>query len=387
MTGPIAIRLVIADLRGAGRGAGAIYAVSTAGSLVGVLLTAFLIVPMFDTSKIISGTALVLVIVGAASLALSGKRSALLAVLVPVIASAAPRPSLPAGIVELDRAQSLYGLVTVLEDKNRLVRLLRADHSVIGAQFTPDHSAGFSFIHILEAARFVRPSANGVLVVGLGTGSLPSVLSREGISADVVEIDPAVVRFAEKYFSFSTTGTVFVEDARTFLRRTSRRYDLIVHDTFTGGTTPEHLLSLEVVQRIHDLLRPGGVLVLNFAGYLRGPNAEASWAVARTVRAVFPNVRVFRDSPPNELPDDPGNLAFFASDASVDFQIPQSARFENEVCEKVQRSFQQWEVLKQVPDGQVITDDRNPLARLQLPSAEEHYRAMNKLLPAEVWLD
>ena len=29
---------------------------------------------------------------------------------------------------------------------------------------------------------------------------------------------------------------------------------------FTGGTTPEHLLSLEVLQRIHSLLRPGGLL-------------------------------------------------------------------------------------------------------------------------------
>ena len=203
----------------------------------------------------------------------------------------------------------------------------------------------------------------------------------------MVEIDPAVVRFAEKYFGFSTMGAVFVEDARTFLRQTSRRYDLVVHDTFTGGTTPEHLLSIEVVQRIHDLLRPGGVLVLNFAGYQRGPKAEASWAVARTVRAVFPNVRVFRDSPPEETPDEPGNLAFYASEGSLDFQIPQGVRFENEVCEKVQRSFQEWEVLKQVPDGPVITDARNPLARLQLPSAEEHYRAMNKLLPPEVWLD
>ena len=182
MTGPIAIRLAISDLRGAGRSAGAIYAVSTAGSLIGVLLTAFLIVPMFDTGTILTGTSLVLVIVGAVSLALRGKRGAVLAVLLPVIASAVPRPSLPAGIVELDRAQSLYGLVTVLEDKSRQVRLLRADHSVIGAQFTPDHSAGFSFIHILEASRFLRPGAKGLLVVGLGTGSLPSVLSREGIA-------------------------------------------------------------------------------------------------------------------------------------------------------------------------------------------------------------
>jgi spermidine synthase len=137
-----------------------------------------------------------------------------------------------------------------------------------------------------------------MLEIGLGIGSLPSILTARGLDVDVVEIDRAVVRAAREYFGFSTRGETFVEDARTFLRRTERRYDLIVHDTFTGGTTPEHLLSLEVLRNIHDLLHPGGVLALNFVGYEDGPHAEATLLVARTVRAVFPKVRTFRDSAP-----------------------------------------------------------------------------------------
>jgi hypothetical protein len=202
-----------------------------------------------------------------------------------------------------------------------------------------------------------------------------------------VEIDPAVARLAREYFSFSTQGDVFVEDARTFLRLTGRRYDLIVHDTFTGGTTPEHLLSLEVVQRIHQLLNPGGVLALNFVGYQTGPAAEASWAVARTVRAVFPNMRVFRDSAPDDEPAEPANLIFFASDGVLEFTVPAGFQFESRSCETILRSFQAWEVLKQVPDGAlIITDDCNPLARLQLPMANSHFTAMNELLPIDVWL-
>ncbi len=161
---------------------------------------------------------------------------------------------------------------------------------------------------------------------------------------------------------------------------------MIVHDTFTGGTTPEHLLSLEVLRRIRDILRPGGVLALNFVGYPSGPHAEASWAVARTIRTVFRNVRAFRDSAPGDQPNEAGNLIFFASDDTLAFAIPENAQFENERCERVLRSFQGWEVLQLVPDGPVITDARNPLARLQLPIAEDHFEAMNKLLPVEVWL-
>jgi spermidine synthase len=98
-----------------------------------------------------------------------------------------------------------------------------------------------------------------VLQIGLGTGSLTSLLSAEGIAVDVVEIDPAVIRFANQYFGFVAHGKIYEEDARTFLNRTDRRYEVVVHDTFTGGTTPEHLLSLEVVHRLHSVLLPGGL--------------------------------------------------------------------------------------------------------------------------------
>jgi spermidine synthase len=225
-----------------------------------------------------------------------------------------------------------------------------------------------------------------MLQIGLGTGSLPFALRGQALKVDVVEIDPAVVVFARRYFDFPVTGDIYEEDARTFLRQTDRRYDLVVHDTFTGGTTPEHMLSLEVLRQIHNILRPEGVMVLNFAGYQSGPNAEASWAVARTLRSVFHTVRAFRDSAPDDHPEAAGNIVFFASDHDLNFEVPPDASFENSTSRHVLRSFQRWEVLKEVPDGPVVTDARNPLGRLQLPIAEEHFTAMNELLPVDVWL-
>ena len=387
MVGPIAVRQATKTLQLAGRSVGSIYAVSTAGSLIGTLVLVFLLIPAFETHSILSATAALLILLGATSLALRGRPQAYLGLFLPVLCALAPEPALPSGISILERSQSLYGLVEVIEDRNRNVRFLRADHSILGAQFLQDKSAGFAFLHLLEAGRFLRPEAKDMLQIGLGIGSLPRVLGAQGMRVDAVEIDPAVVRFAERYFGFAPTGDVIVEDARTALRHSLRRYDLIVHDTFTGGTTPEHLLTLEVLQRIHALLRPGGVLMLNFIGYHEGARAQASFAVARTLRAVFPRLRVFRDEPLAEAADEPGNLLFFASDAELDFNIPAHAQFENDVCEQVQRSFQAWEVLKAVPPGSLITDARNPLSSLQLPIAEQHFAAMNRLLPSDVWLD
>jgi spermidine synthase len=386
MTGPVAIRLATNDLHATGHRVGSVYAISTAGSVLGALITSFVLIPGFETSHILVGTALFIILVGAVPLARRGQPASLAAVILPFIGLADLSPNLPAGLSVLERAQSPYSLVEVIDDANRDVRLLRADHSIIGAQVRSDKSAAFSFLHVLEAVRFARPKAQSLLQIGLGIGSLPMALKPRGIVSDIVEIDPEVVRFARQYFGFSTEGAEFVEDARTLIQRIDRHYDIVVHDTFTGGGTPEHLLSLEVVQRIRSLLRPAGVLALNFVGYDSGPKAEATFAVARTLKAVFPVVRLFRDSAPSERPNGATNLLFFASSDSLDFRIPPDAKFETELCANILKSFADWEILKSVPDGPIITDGHNPLARLQLPIAEEHFDGMHELLPREVWV-
>ncbi len=386
MVGPITVRLATRDISAAGRSVGSIYAVSTAGSLLGTLAVGFWIVPAFETDQVLTGTATVLVLLGALSLAWRRRRAGLALVFLPALLSAVPKPDLPPGNTVIARSQSLLGLVQVIDDTNRGARFLRVDHSIIGAEYLRDHSPGFSFIHLLEAVRLLRPEAKNLLEIGLGTGSLPRILARRGIDADVVEIDPAVISFAQQYFGFSTKGHIYLEDARTFLRRASQRYDIIVHDTFTGGTTPEHLLSLEVWKQVHELLRPGGILAVNFVGYQQGAQAKATWALARTIRAVFANVRIFGDGPPAEDPGTPKNLVFFASDGALDFNAIANPSFDGPVCQHVLTTFQDWEIQNPERSGFLVTDAHNPLARLQLPVAEEHFAAMNKLLPVGVWV-
>jgi hypothetical protein len=380
--GPIVVRLATDDLRATGHRVGSVYAISTAGSLLGTLLAGFVLVPALETNHILAGTAAMLVLVGAIPLVLRKAPATLAAVLIPLLELAVPERTLPEGIKVLDRSQSLLGLVEVIDDSKRGVRFLRADHSIIGAHYTRDRSAAFAFLHVLEVVRFIRPGARDLLQIGLGIGSVPMALERHGFKADVVEIDPHVVRFARQHFGFAIKGETFTEDARTLLRRTQRRYDVIVHDTFTGGSTPEHLLSMEVVERAHAILRPGGLLALNFSG---AENDQATLWVARTIRAVFRNVRIFRDSQPADA-SSTTNLVFFASDDPMSFGVPDRATFENDACEGIGRSFPDWEVLRTVPEGPAITDSWNPLARLQLPVAEKHFEAMKELLPKEVWL-
>jgi spermidine synthase len=124
--------------------------------------------------------------------------------------------------------------------------------------------------HMMMGALFVNPAPQSVLIVGLGGGTLPRALRQVLPNAriDVVEIDPAVVRVANRYFDFKTSELTHVieSDGRVYVKRAQRagqRYDLIMLDAFDHEYIPEHLLTREFLQEVKSLLTPQGVLAAN----------------------------------------------------------------------------------------------------------------------------
>ena len=126
--------------------------------------------------------------------------------------------------------------------------------------------------------------------------------------------------------------------------------------------------------------------MVNFVGFDRGPHSGAALAVNSTLRSQFPFARVFRDGPIVEGSEQLSNILFFASEKEFQFSIPPHATFETEECERTAGEFQHWEIFTDAPMQPVITDARNPLARLQAPITAAHYEGMNQLLPPAVWI-
>jgi spermidine synthase len=117
---------------------------------------------------------------------------------------------------------------------------------------------------------FLNPEPGTVLIIGLGGGTLPRALEQilPRVRIDVVEIDPAVVRVARRYFDFRANERVRVieADGRVYVKRAIRenkRYDLIMLDAFDHEYIPEHLLTQEFLREVKTLLTPGGVLAAN----------------------------------------------------------------------------------------------------------------------------
>lgn len=123
---------------------------------------------------------------------------------------------------------------------------------------------------MMMGALLVNPAPASVLIIGLGGGTLPRALRQVLPNAriDVVEIDPAVVRVANRYFDFKESDLTHVieSDGRVYVKRAQRagqRYDLIMLDAFDHEYIPEHLLTREFLQEVKSLLTPQGVLAAN----------------------------------------------------------------------------------------------------------------------------
>jgi SAM-dependent methyltransferase len=120
-----------------------------------------------------------------------------------------------------------------------------------------------------------------VLIVGAGTGNDVAAAERYGArDIDAVEIDPVIQRIGKKYHPErpydSPTVHVHINDARAFFKEAPKNsYDLVEfayldsHTLFASLSSlrlDNYVYTLESFEEAKSLLKPGGYLVLAFAG-------------------------------------------------------------------------------------------------------------------------
>ena len=129
----------------------------------------------------------------------------------------------------------------------------------------------FTYARMVMGALYLLPAPpQRILILGLGGGSLTMAFQRlfPGAKIDAVEIDPAVVRMARRYFEFKPADDtrVFEEDGRVFVKRMQRRgvkYDLAILDAYDHEYIPEHMLTVEFLREVRSLLADRGVIAGN----------------------------------------------------------------------------------------------------------------------------
>ncbi|MGZ4975694.1 MAG: fused MFS/spermidine synthase [Methylobacter sp.] len=376
MVGPFAIKLSTSRLDGVGASAGSIYAVSTVGSVVGTLVLGFFLFPLIGSREILIGLGISLLIL-AVVVAIYEQRqlgvtiailpSLLLAImaafLLPKVVSAGHVVSTGGKSFQiLSERESLYGWVRVIEEPARDLRFLTSDASMIGAASISNGKSRLGYQEIVNLIPALAPKMSRALIIGLGAGHMAKTLNDHyGIVADTLEIDPAVADAASNYFGFKPTGQAIVGDARYEIGHLKGPYDLIIHDCFTGGSEPAHLLTIETLTQLKGLLSNNGILAVNFVAFASDKSAALS-SVSRTIEQVFPHQSVFIAEPGEDYND----FIFLAAGRPIDLAskslLPDQVTWLHDRIYTANKS-----------QGFVLTDNLNPLEHLQIQKAE-HYR-------------
>ena len=314
---PFAIRLLLRSTRASGGVSGGVYAISTAGSILGTLGTTFFLIPAIGTRTITLTLGAAGVACGMALIGFPTRRrtTAMAAILAPLLmgfgsfVAIASASSVAQSAEIFDRATLLaredgqlahiegqYNDIYVVKRGNELLMTARlkgwnytesrinlADQDVIPA----------NYLRVMTTALAYAPQVDSILLVGLGGGVLTNYLGRflPDAQIDSVEIDPGVVDAAKTWFGVKEAERMRVveSDGRVFLNRNRRLYDVALVDAYIGGAVPFHVMTKEFYALLKRRLAPGGVAVFN----IHEPNRLFAVSV-RTLQTVFATVDLYR---------------------------------------------------------------------------------------------
>jgi spermidine synthase len=300
---PYAIKLATRRLSELGNVSGNLYSLSTIGSIAGTFLTVFVLIPTFEINYIIFGLGVTLMVFS--SLFGLARFPKILTVFVVVLLVFFPTISLSsAGTVMVHTGtlvyekETLYSHLDVIDYGN--IRTLYLDGNIHSQMYKdePEELVN-TYTKYFHLGFLFNPNTKDVLFVGGGGFSGPkNFLSMySDVHIDVVEIDPDVISAARNYFSLPVDNgsrlKIYNDDARNFLSKTEKKYDLIILDAFSKNYVPFHLMTLEYFQLLSERLTSEGVIISNNIGSMAGDRSNVVRAVYKTISQVFPSVYVF----------------------------------------------------------------------------------------------
>ena len=313
----VAILLRQSKARGelADAGAGRVFFVSTLGSVAGVIVTAFGLIPYLSNFV---ATLVVAAVLGLLPLALlfgssirtAGRRTltvtaaiALASALGLLIGANAYTASMwPAGYAgstwSIDAVyRSSFGTVKVLKSGPRdgqvFTRMYFQD-GLVQNVVTADNRSLSLYTYALEALSFsYHPQMRNALVLGIGAGMVPMRLAGRGIATTAVDIDSASLKTATEIFGLDTQKVrVHQADARTFLHGCNGRFDVIVVDLFHGDGIPDYLVTRDFFRDLKRCLNAAGIAVFNSFADLDHPRAYAHFLT--TLKSELPFITLYR---------------------------------------------------------------------------------------------
>ena len=332
-TFPFAVRILATGEADAAPASARVYSWNTFGAIVGAAVAGFVLIPLLKYEGAIQmAVTMNAALAVAASLFIVQRRyrTAVAAGVGLIAVALVYRPELPEEILRTSPMTD-YGqgeiryyevgrsaTVLVLEEDGflnlRTNGLPEASTNLRGAPPYQHNQHLLSTVPVLA-----RPDTRDMLIIGFGGGVAVEGVPPSVEAVDVVELEPKVIE-ANRILSGERQidplqdrrVRVFINDARSAMRLTSKRYDAIVSQPshpWTAGAS--HLYTHEFMQLAKDRLNPGGV----FLQWMNTQFVTESLlrSLCATILDVYEYVRIYQWS--TEV------LFFLGSDEPLDIEL------------------------------------------------------------------
>ncbi len=175
---------------------------------------------------------------------------------------------------------------------------MRLNNYISAAAFFDSDDLVYDYLKFYRIGELIQPNPKQALMIGGSVCTFPKdLLNRHrDIKVDVIEIDEELIQIAHEDFNLPQDNRLnfFYEDARTYLNRNTKKYDMIYSDAFVTATDlPYQLTTQEAVEKCYTSLSDSGAYILNIVTALELTKREFLEKQFATCKMVFPNVYLF----------------------------------------------------------------------------------------------
>ncbi len=331
MVMPLVLVWASSDRAGAVARVGRSYAVNTIGAIAGAFITGFILIPKTSTRFTLLLAAICCLVVAAVAYRPSGRDPALkrslaiglIPVFVIVLFIIAPPMNLAdlsigaydslvrvlaqtrEGVKEAEAGPNVHELLMYEEGPTATVSV-RRDQNTVSMAINGRTNASDSIydmptqVMLGQLPLLVAPKIDHGLIIGYATGvTVGAMLQSPVQSVTCVELEPGTVAGSQFFNHVNNRplddprATLIIDDARTFLRVTPNRYDMIVSEPshpWVPGVA--NLFTQEFFELGRARLSDDGIWVQWVQIYQL--STESLRSVLATYQKVFPHVLVFR---------------------------------------------------------------------------------------------
>ena len=395
-TTPLIIQLLSVKLKNSGESSGNTYAISTLGGILSTLFIGQYILPSLGVIFPLTLCALFLAVLGI--LTQFHFLKVIFAIFLAILAynNLAEKDSQVTNSYHQIKyiSEGLMGQLKVVDEFNPVQNLpyrMLLINGICQTKMlnTKDKISAWNYIHQISMVASFKRGGNALLL-GMGGGSIASELQKLNFTLDIVDIDERMFELAKKYFYFSNKKTqTFVDDARHFLRKSQKKYDLIALDLLSGESQPTNIFTQEGIKELQRSLTADGICVMEFQELIN--HAKVSNSIVNTFLNAGFTVQINRTDKGNQYGQSYiDDIIIVASKKEYNFKnydknkLSSSYRFLGPVAKSLDLPFVK--IVKPYPDGLILSDDK-PILDLLNAKTIQAWRKNSNNLYAKIHLE